>query len=312
MRIKELLKRIKEDPEYTSLDELSMIKKVYIEIGLNRTFSPVYYFGNTKTQQKIYSLSKNMIKSVDKAEQRTIICYSLARQCQFLFTELGYHCYVEHVDGDNHVFNSLVLTNGRSIHLDLQKDLEYIQTGRKTRFFGTYNEDVPWVYVVPEDLQMLIDKNIGYPNKEGKYNDDKIEEVEKIIAGMSISDKMEKLLTNPGIIEMTKDTQFMQKYAFFYKMIDKNFEGNMWQKVFIIPCELKDEYTSIIYVKDKKYKQAFIYSEKNKRYMKVALEKIPELEDQGLKVGIQGKEFGVKLLKRDIKERLKELEPTGR
>ncbi len=312
MKIKELLKRINEDPEYTSLDELSMIKKAYIEIGLNRTFSPVYYFGNTKTQQKIYSLSRNKIKTVDKADQRTIICYSLARQCQFLFTELGYDCYVEHVEGDNHVFNSLVLTNGRSIHFDLQNDLEYIQTGRKTRFFGKYNEDAPWVYVVPEELQMKIDKNIRYPNERGIYNDDKIEEVEKNIAGMSISDKMEKLLTNPGIIEMTKDTQFMQKYAFFYKMIDKNFEGNMWQKVFIIPCKIKDDYTSIIYVKDKAYKQAFIYSEKNKRYMKVSLEKIPELEEQGLKIGIQGKEFGVKLLKREIKEKLKVQENTGR
>ena len=129
---------------------------------------------------------------------------------------------------------------------------------------------------------------------------------------MVIPDKMEKLLSNSDIIGMTKDTQFMQKYAFFYKMIDKNFEGNMWQKVFLIPCKMKDDYTSIIYVKDKSYKQAFIYSEKNKRYMKVALEKIPELEEQGLKIGIQGKEFGVKLLKSEIKGRLKELEPTGR
>lgn len=311
MKIKELLKRINEDPEYTSLDELSMIKKAYIEIGLNRTFSPVYYFGNTKAQQKIYSLSRKKIKTADKADERTIICYSLARQCQFLFTELGYECKVEHT-GDNHVFNSLRLHSGRSIKLDLQKDLEYIQTGRKTRFFGEFDSDAPWFYVIPEDIQKQIDRNIGYPNERGIYNDEKVEEVEKNIAGMSISDKMEKLLTNPDIIEMTKDTQFMQKYAFFYKMIDKNFEGNMWQKVFLIPCKMKDDYTSIIYVKDKSYKQAFIYSEKNKRYMKVALEKIPELEEQGLKIGIQGKEFGVKLLKRDIKEKLKELEPTGR
>ena len=194
----------------------------------------------------------------------------------------------------------------------MQKDLEYIQTGRRTKFFGAFDYDAPWFYVIPEDIQMQIDRNIGYPNKDGRYNDDKLEEVEKSIDGVSVSDKIEKLLSNPDLIEMTKDAQFMQKYAFFYKMLNKNFEGSMWKKVFIIPCEMRDDYTSIIYGKDKKYKQAFIYSEKNKKYMKVALEKIPELEEQGLKVGIQGKEFGVKLLKREIKERLKELEPTGR
>lgn len=311
MKIKELLKKVKEDPEYTSLDELSMIKKAYIEIGLNRTFSPVYYFGNTKTMQQIYNLSRKTIITADKADERTIICYSLARQCQFFFTELGYECDIEHTE-DTHVFNSLRLHNGKIIKLDLQKDLEYIQTGRKTRFFGTADYDKTWFYVIPEDIQMQIDKKIGYPTKDGKYNDDKLEEIEKSIVGMKISDKMEKLLNNPDIIEMTKDAQFMQKYAFFYKMIDKNFEGNMWQKVYIIPCEMRDAFTSIIYIKDKSYKQAFIYSEKNKRYMKVALEKIPELEEQGLKLGIQGKEFGVKLLKREIKERLKELEQKGR
>lgn len=311
MKIKELLKRIKENPEYVNLDELSMIKKAYIEIGLNRTFSPVYYFGNTKTQQQIYSLAKKMIITADKADERTIICYSLARQCQFLFTELGYECKVEHAD-DDHVFNSLILHNGRSIKLDLQKDLKFIQTGRKTRFFGTFDYDAPWFYVIPEDIQIQIDKNIVYPNKEGKYNDDKLEEIEKSIVDFEIPDKIEKLLSNPDIIGMTKDTLFMQKYAFFYKMIEKNFEGNMWQKIFLIPCGMRDEYTSIIYVKDKSYKQIYIYSEKNKRYMKVALEKIPELEKQGLKVGIQGREFGVKLLKREIKERLKEIEQKGR
>ncbi len=311
MKIKELLRKVKEDPEYTSLDELSMIKKAYIEIGLNRTFSPVYYFGNTKTMQQIYNLARKPIRTADKADERTIICYSLTKQCQFFFTELGYECEVEHTE-DTHVFNSLRLHNGKTIKLDLQKDLEYIQTGRRTRFFGAFDYDAPWFYVIPEDIQMQIDSNIGYPNKDGRYNDDKLEEVEKSIDELSVSDKIEKLLSNPDIIEMTKDAQFMQKYAFFYKMLNKLFEENMWQKVFIIPCEMRDDYTSIIYVKDKKYKQAFIYSEKNKKYMKVALEKIPELEEQGLKVGIQGKEFGVKFLKREVKERLKELEPTGR
>lgn len=58
MKVKELLEDIKSNEEYKKLDELSFIRKIYIEIGRNKTFDVKYYFGNTETQKKIYNLAR--------------------------------------------------------------------------------------------------------------------------------------------------------------------------------------------------------------------------------------------------------------
>ena len=50
MKVKELLYEFQTNPEYQELDELSFIRKIYIEIGKNKTFDVRYYFGNTATQ----------------------------------------------------------------------------------------------------------------------------------------------------------------------------------------------------------------------------------------------------------------------
>lgn len=57
MKVKELLREIQTNPEYQELDELSFIRKIYIEIGKNKTFDVRYYFGNTATQKQIYRFS---------------------------------------------------------------------------------------------------------------------------------------------------------------------------------------------------------------------------------------------------------------
>lgn len=138
MKVKELLEDIKNNEKYNKLDELSFIRKIYIEIGKNKTFDVKYYFGNTKTQKKIYNLARKRAEVEKRLDEREIICYSLARQCEYIFKKLGYNCTVTHEPKElEHVFNILTLNDGRRIKLDLQSDLEFIQTGRRTRNFGT-------------------------------------------------------------------------------------------------------------------------------------------------------------------------------
>ena len=136
MKVKELLREIQTNPEYQELDELSFIRKIYIEIGKNKTFDVRYYFGNTATQKQIYRLAKKRTGVEDRLDDREIICYSLARQCEYIFKKLGYSCTVTHEPKElEHVFNILTLKNGDRIKLDLQADLEFIQTRRRTRHF---------------------------------------------------------------------------------------------------------------------------------------------------------------------------------
>ena len=62
MKVKELLHEFQTNQDYQELDELSFIRKIYIEIGKNKTFDVRYYFGNTATQKQIYRLAKSELE----------------------------------------------------------------------------------------------------------------------------------------------------------------------------------------------------------------------------------------------------------
>ena len=300
MKVKELIKKASEDPNYINLPEISMIKKIYIELGLNRTFSPEYYFGNSKTKAKIYSLAESKSKIAERVDNKTIICCSLARQFEYLFRELGYYCTVIKEDHE-HVYNLLRLKDGRLIGLDLQRDLEFIQTGRRTRFFGATENKNNLLSIISDEEQIKIDRDIRYPNTNGEYNDKRLDQIKKNLKGLSLGNRIKLFLQNEDILQMTISAGYMQKYAFYYNMIKELAEDDMWQKVYIIPCRTENDYTNIIYVKEKNSSEAFIYSQKNQSYMGLKLSTIPKLEEQGLRIGIKGKEKGVNLLRRDIK-----------
>lgn len=98
---------------------------------------------------------------------------------------------------------------------------------------------------------------------------------------------------------------YMQKYSFFYKMLSSLSEKEIWKKLFIFPCEIRQgEYTSCIFVNDKQPK-TYLYSNKHNMFLGVGIDKISNLQEEGLKLGIRGNENGVKLLKRVISERNK-------
>ena len=309
MKVKELLEDIKNNEKYNKLDELSFIRKIYIEIGKNKTFDVKYYFGNTKTQKKIYNLARKRAEVEKRLDEREIICYSLARQCEYIFKKLGYNCTVTHEPKElEHVFNILTLNDGRRIKLDLQSDLEFIQTGRRTRNFGTADDEYILLSKIPEEEIAKADKNIGYPNEDGEYTDETINTIINNLKGLPLAERVSKFINNEQINEISKDMGYMQKYAFFYKMLSSLAENEIWNKLFIFPCEIKQkEYTSCIYVNDK-IPKTYLYSNKHNMFLRVDISKINALQEEGLKLGISGNENGVKFLKRVIREQKRKQE----
>ncbi len=206
MKVKELLEDIKSNEEYKKLDELSFIRKIYIEIGRNKTFDVKYYFGNTETQKKIYNLARRRTEVEKRLDEREIICYSLARQCEYIFKNLGYSCTVTHEPKElEHVFNILTLKDGRRIKLDLQSDLEFIQTGRKTRYFGTSDNEYVLLDELPEKEIIEADRNIGYPNKEVEYSDETINSIINNLKGLPLTERVSSFISNNEINEISKE-----------------------------------------------------------------------------------------------------------
>ncbi len=210
MKVKELLYEFQTNPEYQELDELSFIRKIYIEIGKNKTFDVRYYFGNTATQKQIYRLAKKGTGVEDRLEDREIICYSLARQCEYIFKKLGYNCTVTHEPKElEHVFNILTLKNGDRIKLDLQADLEFIQTGRRTRHFGTTDDEYVLLTEVPTEELERVDRNIGYTSETGEYTDEVISSIIAELSGLPLKDKVTKFIGDENIINISANMGYM-------------------------------------------------------------------------------------------------------
>lgn len=311
MKVKELLREIQTNPEYQELDELSFIRKIYIEIGKNKTFDVRYYFGNTATQKQIYRLAKKRTGVEDRLDDREIICYSLARQCEYLFKKLGYNCTVTHEPKElEHVFNILTLKNGDRIKLDLQSDLEFIQTGRRTRHFGTIDDEYVLLSEVPEDEIARADRNIGYTNENGEYTDEVINSVISNLSDLPLAERVTSFINDEDIIKISADMGYMQQYSFYYKMLTSLAENEIWKKLYIFPCKMsQEEYTSCIFIREQE-PTVFLYSNKHNKFLSVDIDKIPDLQEEGLKLGVRGTENGVKLLKRAITERKRKLEDS--
>lgn len=311
MKVKELLEDIKRNEEYKKLDELSFIRKIYMEIGKNKTFDTKYYFGNNETKKKIYNLARRRTEVEKGLDKREIICYSLARQCEYIFENLGYSCTITHEPRElEHVFNILTLKDGRRIKLDLQSDLEFIQTGRKTRYFGRSDDEYFLLDELPEEEIIKADRNIGYPNEDAEYTDGTINGIINSLKDLPLTERISRFISNKEINEVSKDMGYMQKYSFFYKMLSSLAENEIWKKLFIFPCEIKpEEYTSCIFVNDKQPK-TYLYSNKHNMFLGVDIGRISTLQEEGLKLGVKGNEKGVKLLKRVIREQNRKQEDS--
>lgn len=311
MKVKELLHEFQTNPEYQELDELSFIRKIYIEIGKNKTFDVRYYFGNTATQKQIYRLAKKGTGVEDRLEDREIICYSLARQCEYIFKKLGYNCTVTHEPKElEHVFNILTLKNGDRIKLDLQADLEFIQTGRRTRHFGTTDDEYVLLTEVPTEEVERADRNIGYTSETGEYTDEVISSIIADLSGLPLKDKVTKFIGDENIINISADMGYMQQYSFYYKMLTSLAENEIWKKLYIFPCKVsQEEYTSCIFIREQD-PTVFLYSNKHNRFLNVDIERIPDLQEEGLRLGVRGTENGVKLLRRAITERKRKLDDS--
>ncbi len=261
MKVKELLREIQTNPEYQELDELSFIRKIYIEIGKNKTFDVRYYFGNTATQKQIYRLAKKRTGVEDRLDDREIICYSLARQCEYIFKKLGYSCTVTHEPKElEHVFNILTLKNGDRIKLDLQADLEFIQTRRRTRHFGTTDDEYVLLTEVPTEELERVDRNIGYTSETGEYTDEVINSVISNLSDLPLAERVTSFINDEDIIKISADMGYMQQYSFYYKILTSLAENEIWKKLYIFPCKMsQEEYTSCIFIREQEPTVFFIF-----------------------------------------------------
>lgn len=296
MKIKKLVEEIKETmPE--GLNELEQLRYIYLSIGKRKSFDPVYYFGNSKTKSKICRLAEKVSLNRDYlAQKRELVCITISNMLMIVAKEFGIRVVcikdlMEKGERYSHIFNKAFLKDGQIIKMDLQLDLRYIQTGRKTKFFG---KDEFGNCQIDEDRLKEIDEKIGYKNPQKDYKDEEMRKIAEIVKEMKNEDAIEYVLSNNEIVETIEKTGYIEgtkylrdvfemcngcrsdkiKISMAHCFREINVDGNG------IPCR---QYSVCLHLKDKKQDKLYLYKKKTKSFTEVSSERMARLMREGLK-----------------------------
>ncbi len=198
MQINELINEIKEKTK--DLEEIEIVRYVYLKLGSMFYFDSNFSFGNSKTRYNIYkSCSPSIEKLNEYLEKRTIICRSLSYILRYILKELGIKNEMGYEDPEKrikHTYNIVKLSNNETIYLDLEEDLERIQFKCRTKLFISD--------LTKNELEQ-IDKKIGYISDQEYYYDEYLDLIKYNLSYFSTTeDKVSFILQNLDYYKLTK------------------------------------------------------------------------------------------------------------
>lgn len=311
MNKKEIIEYLKQNmPEFTG-DNIERQKRmamyIYLELGKLKAFDEKYFFANNKTKTKIYSLaqaSKNNVEEI--AKKKKIICVTLSYLYKEILSEFGISCDVSTPSTSNdHVFPIINFTNGTSIIADLQQDLHYIQTKSRTKNFGKGLEDDK--HSINEDEIFSIQKDVGYVNDRTDYMDEKIKQLSEKVKGVEPNELLDIILNDNNINKFFPNLDYIELYKYYRSLIAQIAPQYDGKNINCCNCfrQLQDneqkEYCMCIYSTYKDKLNIYLSSKKSSRFLPVSLEKLCNLDEEGLSIGALQDEKGAKILKRNIK-----------
>lgn len=316
-----------------NLTQLEKARYIYIELGKQRRFDTRYYYGNTSTRKRIYEkaqasrLKPNIIRN-----KKTIICVTLSEVYKNALKQIGIDCEIvpNGIFGDKHVIPIVTLNDEKRgklrIRADLQQDLEAIQTGMSTVEFGTVNRYEKDYDVINEYDLRKIDQKIGYI--KDYYRDADIETARKAVIEMNANESLKYIFQSPTLCANTNFNGQVERRKYYRFLLDTIIPHYTDKKVYIFSCyrEKKNEiekaeeglkaekrdYTLCAYSYEKNDVNVYLYSTKEESFLPISLEKLDELQNEGLVLGTKKKTKGVNLLKKLIRQNKNKKDITER
>lgn len=320
MNKKEIVNYLKENmPNFTG-DSIEQEKKkalyIYMELGKMKTFDEKYYFGNSKTKEKIYRLSQREKRHSElMAEKKKLICVTISYLYKSILKEFGIKSYVSEpaIEG-GHVYNVMCLKNGQMIHADLQMDMYHIQTKTRLKHFGNRTDEGKGFVGVSQEEIFNMQKEMGYIKNEDEYRNTVIEKLLDETEGLPSDKLLERLLTDKSINRFDSKIEYMEFYK-YYTLLLRMIESKHKLKnsnIHSFSCyrnrtnsEGRD-YSMCIYAINNDKPKIYLSSNKNNGFMEVDLDTLNELESNGLFLGFKPDENGVNLLRKYLNRRKKE------
>lgn len=313
MTKKEIVQYLKQNmPTFTGNKiekEKKMAMYIYLELGKMKAFDEKYFFGNSKTKDKIYKMAKCAKYNVDSvAQKKKIVCVSLAYLCKSIYSEFGIKSYISTPNGgDKHIYNIIQFSDGKKIKADLQQDLSNIQTkSRTTSFAQGYDCAEENLDVFSNEEIYEIQRQLGYVNDSSEYMDEKISDLAKKVRDLPPDKLLETVINDKEISRFNEQLEYIELYkhyrGVFYKTAGQYDKRNIYYCNCYRKTQDSDEkqYSMCIYSIYKDKIKAYLSSSKNNQFMEVDLRTLINLENQGLFIGAMQKENGVKLLQKHM------------
>ena len=315
MTKKDLIEEIIQNmPE--NLTQLEKARYIYIELGKQRRFDTRYYYGNASVRRRVFKEIQSDISNPHTLRnKRTIICITLSEIYRSALKEVGIDCEIVRngIFGDKHVLPIVNLNDeirGRlRIRADLQQDLESIQAGMSTVEFGNINALEKDYDIIEEDELKKIDKKIGYISED--YRDVDIYTVQREIKDMDANDSLRYILQNQKLNANIHFNGQVERRKYYRYLLDTLVSKYLNKKIFMFTCyreredtteSEKREFTLCAYSYEQDNVEAYLYSAKEERFLPISLEKLDELQEEGLNLGVRKKTKGVNLLKKFIRD----------
>lgn len=306
MNIYNIAERIlKKIPE--GLSDLEKARFVYLELGKMVSFNEEYWFGNNKIKNKIYK-SQTKIEDLKDIKNNKIICVSLSNLYNYMMGRIGIKAVQAHdVNDSRHVYSEFEI-DGKRYKADLQKDLHFIQTKRRTWEFGEIDVSVADSEVNTEEIEK-IDAKIGYSYQGEKNFRRLIANIENEIKKVDELDKKMNIILNKiseyeDISKMGYSEKIWYYYYIIKRMLTLQEKKRECENQLYTEDNDKRKYTCCISVlkRDGEFYR-MIYSEKNGKFIPVEDEILIELIEDGLKTCRNEKIPGLKKKMKELKNK---------
>lgn len=114
-------------------------------------------------------------------------------------------------------------------------------------------------------------------------------------------------MDNNQINDIDEDIEIVERSKYYGSILRQTVSNYIDRKIFSFNCyrqkaDREKDYTTCIYSREKETTQVYLYSNKQKRFANIGISKLGELIDQGLHLGIRGREQGVRQLEKIIKQ----------
>lgn len=294
-KLSKYVEKVKEyKKQNPNISEEKLIRYVYLDLGQRFSFDLNFAFGNTKTRQKIYARGRAEEQLNEAMESNIMICKSISYILEHILKQVGVNIRTVVAPNDErkcaHMYNIITPKEGEEYIIDLQEDIENIQSHSFTKNYGLSTEPDEPPVITRFEIEQL-DRELGYIDDEHYYSDEYMYLLKSTIGYFTeLPEKVEFVLENIDIYE-NRNIQYAERQWRHTKMLNELFTPEELRKIRIIDCYQQNgeerDYKNCIAVENKGVATMYMYSTEENRYCKMSIQEFAKMTQNGL-VNLQG------------------------